>query len=186
MTARRSRDYTTGEYNPEEPAAHEGEVPETREARAIRRAREAREARLARETPEARAIREAREAKETPEEREAREAREVETLPPTEQEIKLNELDAYYGKVLGDLAREKQEAEAVHDASEKRMDDLEAQKVQIDAEYAERKAAIETEVPPPEGEATAKKLPTRWGVDPAPKPTPAPKPEPKPEPALTS
>ena len=189
MTARRSRDYTTGEYNPDESAAHEGEVregeaPETREARAIRRAREAREARLARETPEARAIREAREAKETPEEREAREAREVETLPPTEQEIKLNELDAYYGKVLGDLAREKQEAEAVHDASEKRMDDLEAQKVQIDAEYAERKAAIEAEVPPPDGEVTAQKPPTRWGVHPA--PVVAPKKAEKPEPALTS
>jgi hypothetical protein len=176
MTARRSRDYTTGEYNPEEPA--EGEAPETREARAIRRAREAREARLARETPEARAIREAREAKETPEEREAREAREVETLPPTEQEIKLNELDAYYGKVLGDLDREKREADAVHDASEKRMAELEAQKTQIDAEYAERKAAIEAE-PVPE----APPQPTRWGTAPVVAPK---KVEPKPEPALTS
>jgi hypothetical protein len=138
MTARRSRDYTTGEYTSEEPAAREGEVAAT----------------------------------------------EVETPPLTETQIKLNELDAYYGKVLGDLDREKREADAVHDASEKRMEDLEAQKVQIDAEYAERKAAIEAEAPPPppEGGATAKKLPTRWGVDPAPKPTPAL----KPEPALTS
>jgi hypothetical protein len=134
MTARRSRDYTTGEYNPEEPAAREGEVAPT----------------------------------------------EVEA-PPTEQQIKLNELDAYYGKVLGDLSREKQEADAVHDASEKRIADLEAQKAQIDAEYAERKAAIEAEVPPPEGEATAKKPPTRWGMDPAPKAQPE-----KPHPALTS
>lgn len=139
MTARRSRDYTTGEYNPEEPApdeptAREGEVAAT----------------------------------------------EVEA-PLTEQQRKLNELDAYYGKVLSDLDRENQEAHRVHDATEKRMADLEAQKAQIDAEYAERKAAIEAEVPPPEAEAAAKKPPTRWGVHPA--PVVAPK---KPEPALTS
>jgi hypothetical protein len=118
---------------------------------------------------------------ETPETPEAQS--EEPTPPLTEAQIKLNELDAYYGKVLGDLDRENQEAHKVHDATEKRMADLEAQKAQIDAEYAERKAAIEAEAPPPpEGEATAKKLPTRWGVDPAPKP----KPEPKPEPAYTS
>jgi hypothetical protein len=93
------------------------------------------------------------------------------TPPLTEQQIKLNELDAYYSKVLGDLAREMREATAVHDASEKRMADIEAQKVQIDAEYAERKLAIEGE-PPPEGGVLAAKPPTRWGVAPAPKPQP--------------
>ena len=183
MTTRRQRDYTTGEYTADAPTPPEGAVVETREARAIRRAREAREARLARETPEAKAIREAREAKETPEEREAREAREVESLPPTEQEIKLNELDAYYGKVLGDLQREHAEADAVHDAAEQRMADIDAQKVQIDAEYAERKAAIEAE---PEPEATAQKPPTRWGGGPVVVKKLEPKPEPKPEPSLTS
>jgi hypothetical protein len=108
-------------------------------------------------------------------EEETPEAQAAEVTPPlTEQQIKLNELDAYYGKVLGDLAREKQEADAVHDASEKRMADLEVQKAQIDAEYAERKAAIEAE-PAPEAPPPA----TRWGTA----PVVAPK---KAEPALTS
>jgi hypothetical protein len=85
---------------------------------------------------------------------------EVEETPPlTAKQIKLNELDAYYAKVLGDLQREHGEADAVHDASEKRMADLDAQKAQIDAEYAERKAAIEAE---PEPEPAAP--PTRWGT----------------------
>ena len=106
------------------------------------------------------------------------EAHAEETPPLTEQQIKLNELDAYYGKVLGDLDRENQEAHRVHDASEKRMADLEAQKTQIDAEYAERKAAIEAE-PVPE----APPAPTRWGTAPVVAPK---KVEPKPEPALTS
>jgi peptidoglycan hydrolase CwlO-like protein len=126
MTARRSRDYTTGEYNPDEAVAPEGEVTAT----------------------------------------------EVEA-PLTEQQRKLNELDGYYGKVLSDLDREKREADAVHDATEKRLADLEAQKAQIDAEYAERKAAIEAEAPTPETDAAAKKPPTRWGVHPAPRPQPA-------------
>lgn len=85
----------------------------------------------------------------------------------------LADLDAYYAKVLGDLDREKREADAVHDASEKRMEQVEAQKVVIDAEYAERKAAIEAEYatdPPAQPPAS------RWGAPinaPAPKVTPA-------------
>jgi len=103
---------------------------------------------------------------------------EPETPPLTEQQIKLNELDAYYAKVLGDLDREKREADAVHDAAEKRMDELDAQKTQIDAEYAERKAAIEA-TPPPEPIVQ----PTRWGT---PVVVVTKKPEEKPEPAYTS
>jgi hypothetical protein len=91
-------------------------------------------------------------------------------VPLTEQQIALNELDAYYGKVLGDLNREMQEAHAVHDASEKRMAAIEAQKAQIDAEYAERKTAIEGEPPPPP------EIPlSRWAAPSRPpKPTPLP------------
>lgn len=117
---------------------------------------------------------------------------EVEETPPlTEKQIKQNELDAYYAKVLGDLAREHQEADAVHDAAEKRMEAIDAQKVQIDAEYAERTAAIDAEYPeaPPEGGVLASKPPTRWGVQPTPKPQPEPTPRPKPQPepyAVTS
>jgi hypothetical protein len=94
--------------------------------------------------------------------------------PLTETQIKLNELDAYYAKVLGDLDRENREAHAVHEASEQRMADLEGQKTQVDAEYAERKAAIEAT-----GNVPAPRVPppTRWGT-PLPMPVTAPTPNP--------
>lgn len=104
-----------------------------------------------------------------------------------EQQEDLAKLEGYYGKVLGDLDREMQEAHKVHDASEKRMADVEAQKAQIDAEYAERKAAIETPPPPPEGEEpTVQVRPSRWSPTAfterrEPKPTP-PTPDPRPRP----
>lgn len=97
------------------------------------------------------------------------EVTETEVAPPlTEKQIKMNELDAYYGKVVGDLERSHGEAVAAQSAAEARIADLDAQKTQVDAEYAERKAAIEAE---PDAKAPAP--PTRWGTSPAPKAEPA-------------
>ena len=84
------------------------------------------------------------------------------SLTPEEEakQQELNKLDAYYAKVMGDLDREEAESHAVHDATEKRCDEITAQRAHVEAEYTARKAEIQGEPPPTTRSAAGQ---SRWG-----------------------